>query len=124
MISRVSFVGLLGALAFTACATAVIRPDSRDARWASEKWPGTTVEDLARGRELFVMRCAGCHNLPEPVVKAPEEWAAIVEEMAPGARLAPGDRDLVTRYLGAASTRLREGRPAPGAPLAHLGSGK
>lgn len=89
-----------------ACATAVIRPDARDAQWASAKWPGTTVGDLDRGRETFVGRCGGCHNLPEPNVKTPEEWSRVLDEMAARSKLTPDEKDLVLRYLSAASQRL------------------
>jgi mono/diheme cytochrome c family protein len=106
------------ALGVSACATAVIRPDAGDAHWASERWPGTTVEDLARGREVFVGRCAGCHTLPRPDVKTTEEWAGVVAEMAPGARLSSEDRDLVLRYLSAASAHLRRAGASPGASAA------
>ncbi len=104
---RVVGAGL--ALALGACATGVVRPDARDAHWAAERWPGTTVEDLSRGRELFVLRCAGCHNLPAPAAKTPDEWASVVDEMGPGAKLGPSDRELVLRYLSAASERLHHG---------------
>lgn len=83
-----------------------MRPDARDAAWASRKWPGTTVTELDRGREVFVSRCSGCHNLPAPNVKTPDQWAAVVGEMAEGARLSMDERDLVLRYLSAASVRL------------------
>jgi hypothetical protein len=97
---------VLASLTVVSCTTGVIRPDARDAHWASQQWPGTTVDDLSRGRDLFVLRCAGCHNLPQPVAKTPEEWAGVVEEMGPGAKLGPAERELVLRYLSAASERL------------------
>lgn len=97
---------VLTSLLVASCATAVIRPDARDVHWASQRWPGTTVDDLSRGRELFVLRCAGCHNLPEPASKTPEQWADVVEEMGSRAKLDRGDQELVLRYLSAASERL------------------
>lgn len=100
---------LLTALGVAACATAVVHPSARDASWASEKWPGTTVDDLEHGRTVFVSRCAGCHNLPRPDAKTADEWASVVGEMAAGARLSAADQDLVLRYLSATSERLRHG---------------
>lgn len=98
----------LGVLAL-GCSTVVVHPSARDARWASEKWPGTTVAELEEGRSVFVARCAGCHNLPNPGSKSPEEWGNVVGEMATGARLTAADQDLVLRYLSVASERLRQG---------------
>jgi mono/diheme cytochrome c family protein len=95
--------------AAVACSPAVVHPDARDASWASGKWPGTTVDDLEQGRTVFVSRCAGCHNLPLPDSKSPDEWATVVGDMATGARLSAADQDLVLRYLSATSERLRHG---------------
>jgi len=100
-------VSLAGLLLGVACGSAVPRPDAADALWASGRWPGTTVSDLEKGRELFVARCAGCHNLPLPASKTPDEWLGVVDEMATVARLSAADRDAVARYLGAASERSR-----------------
>jgi hypothetical protein len=104
-----SRTALVAGFVAAACSPAVAHPDARDASWASEKWPGTTVDDLERGRAVFVSRCAGCHNLPLPDSKSPEEWATVVGDMATGARLSPADQDLVLRYLSASSERLRHG---------------
>lgn len=97
------------ALALWGCASVVVHPSGRDASWASQKWPGTTVADLEQGRTVFVSHCAGCHNLPSPGSKTPDEWASVVGEMAAGARLDAADQDLVLRYLSAVSDRLRQG---------------
>lgn len=94
---------------FVACGGVVAHPSARDASWAASKWPGTTVDDLEHGRSVFVSRCAGCHNLPRPDAKTPDEWASVVPEMAQGARLSAADQDLVLRYLSAASAHLRHG---------------
>jgi cytochrome c5 len=100
---------LVGAAGVAACTTAVVRPEAGDARWAQEKWPGTTVSDLEHGRSVFVSRCAGCHNLPRPDAKSPDDWAGVLDEMASRAKVTPADKDLVLRYLSAASERLRRG---------------
>lgn len=105
-LSRTAFAAGFAAIA---CSPAVVHPVARDATWASEKWPGTTVDDLEHGRAVFVSRCAGCHNLPLPDSKSPEEWATVVGDMATGARLSAADQDLVLRYLSATSERLRHG---------------
>jgi hypothetical protein len=91
-----------------ACTAAAVPPvASADARWASERWPGTTVAELSKGRDVVVSRCSACHALPRPEVKSPDEWATVLDEMAARAKLSSGDRDLALRYLSAASQRLR-----------------
>ena len=104
-----SHIAFAAALVVFACSPAVVHPNARDASWASEKWPGTTVAELEQGRTVFVTRCAGCHNLPLPDSKSSEEWATVVGDMATGARLSAADQDLVLRYLSATSERLRHG---------------
>src|ERR1041385_5919286 len=104
-----SGAAFVAGFALIACTTVVVHPGPRDATWASEKWPGTTIADLEHGRDVFVSRCSGCHDLPSPGAKKPDEWASVVGEMASGARLSASDQDLVLRYLSAASERLHEG---------------
>jgi cytochrome c5 len=101
--------GVLTAAVLSACVAPIIEPDAKDARWAATRWPGTSLDDLKGGRRLFVARCASCHELPVPNVKTPDEWASVIDEMAPRAHLTPGDRDQVLRYLSAASERVRKG---------------
>lgn len=78
-----------------------------DEKWASQRWPGTTMSDLSRGHDVFVSRCSSCHGLPRPELKSPDEWDHVLDEMASRAKLSEGDRTLVNRYLSAASQRLR-----------------
>ena len=78
-----------------------------DEKWASERWPGTTMSDLARGHDVFVSRCSSCHSLPRPEIKSPDEWDGVLDEMAARAKLSTQDRTLVNRYLSSASQRLR-----------------
>jgi hypothetical protein len=78
-----------------------------DEKWASERWPGTTMSDLARGHDVFVSRCSSCHSLPRPEIKSPDEWDGVLDEMGARAKLSPSERALVNRYLSAASQRLR-----------------
>lgn len=110
MVNRAKhFWASIAGMAFAACTSVVVHPSARDASWASEKWPGTTVDDLERGRSVFVARCAGCHDLPSPAAKPADEWATVVGEMAAGAHLTAPEQDLVLRYLSSASERLRRG---------------
>jgi hypothetical protein len=86
-----------------------------DQKWANERWPGTTMSDLAQGHDVFVARCSSCHSLPRPDIKSPEEWDGVLAEMGARAKLSPLDRELVNRYLSAASQRLRSRGTATGA---------
>jgi hypothetical protein len=50
-----------------------------------------------------VARCSGCHPLHRPDTQPAARWATLVDKMAPRARLSDSERDLVLRYLTAAS---------------------
>jgi cytochrome c5 len=82
---------------------AVPRPTDAHLARARERWPDTTRASLERGRELYVARCSGCHPLHPPDSQPAARWAQLVDEMAPRARLKPDERELVLRYLTAAS---------------------
>lgn len=101
-----AIVALVGA-GVIGCSAALDHPTPRDAEWASREWPGTTIEDLAHGRTLYVDRCSGCHNLHLPAEHTPDEWKGYVAYMVADARLTPGEQTAITRYLVATSARTR-----------------
>ena len=80
-----------------------------DAARASQRWPGTTVAELAHGRELYVNHCASCHKLYRPGEHPADKWRALVGEMTERAKLPPADAETIVRYLIAAA----ESPPAP-----------
>lgn len=85
--------------------SAVPRPTEAHLARARERWPDTTRASLERGRELYVARCSGCHPLHPPATQPAARWATVLDQMAPRARLSAEERDLVLRYLTAASER-------------------
>lgn len=90
---------------------AVPRPTDAHVARARTRWPDTTRASLERGRELYVARCSGCHPLHPPSTQAPARWAALLDQMAPRARLTASERDLVLRYLTVASETERGAAP-------------
>ncbi len=90
-----------------ACSAALDHPTPQDAEWAQREWPGTTVQDLARGRALYVDKCSSCHNLHLPSEYAPEEWEGYVAYMVTEAKITPAEQAAIARYLAAASARSR-----------------
>lgn len=98
--SRAS-LGVLALAALTAvgCAAALRQPTAQDVRQASTRWPGTTLEDLHRGRSLYVRRCSGCHTLYLPSAYEAELWPALVDSMAVKARLDRAQQADITRFV-------------------------
>ena len=89
------------------CAAALDHPTHQDVDWASERWGETSLAELQHGRELYVEKCAGCHNLPLPAQYSPEEWEGYVEYMTADAKLTKDEQIAITRFVTAASARAR-----------------
>jgi cytochrome c5 len=102
LLATLSLASGLGVTA--ACAAALRHPAPQDAVLVAPQWPGTTLEDLERGRGLYVRRCSGCHNLILPGAHPPGDWPRLVDEMATKGRLRPGERDDVVRFLVAVAS--------------------
>ena len=94
---RAAVVALLLA---AACARTVMPSATpADADAASRRWPGTTVADLAAGRDLYIARCTGCHQPVPPDQVAPADWPAHIAEMKQRSHLDESQASLVERYL-------------------------
>jgi hypothetical protein len=105
--SRAGLVIATAIAVVLACSAALDHPTAEDAEWASREWPGTTVQDLAHGRALYVDKCSGCHNLHLPAEHTPEEWKGYVAYMTADAKITPQEAQAISRYLAAASARDR-----------------
>jgi hypothetical protein len=90
-----------------ACSAALDHPTPQDAEWAQREWPGTTVQNLAAGRALYVDKCSGCHNLHLPAEHTPEEWRGYVAYMTADAKITSQQATQISRYLAAVSARDR-----------------
>jgi mono/diheme cytochrome c family protein len=97
------------ASALAGCAAQLPLLGEADAARASQRWPGTTVADLQRGRELYVNHCSSCHTLYRPQDLPADKWRTLVGEMQVRAKLAPEQAETISRYLVAAA----EAPPAP-----------
>ena len=89
------------------CAGRIPPPTEADALRASVQWPGTTVQALAHGRQLYIEHCSGCHALYRPEQKPPEAWPKIVKEMTGRARLTEAKVEEISRYLMVAAAAPR-----------------
>jgi len=89
--------------ALAGCATALPEPSVADASRAGRLWPGTTVNDLHRGKQRYAQACSSCHGLIDPHQFPSSRWPTMVKEMSGKLHLSPADVDDVTRYLVVAS---------------------
>lgn len=101
----------LAALALTAlgCGSSFARPTSAEVVALRPIDPGVELADLERGRELYLGKCASCHQLHEPQLFAPEAWPDKVHAMQREGRVHLSDPEALDmiRYLRAASLVAR-----------------
>ena len=81
------------------CAGQLPSPTPADVNRAAQSWPGTTLADLHMGRQLYIERCSGCHNLYVPSALSADTWPDKVYEMKGRAQLTPAEAEAVIRYL-------------------------
>lgn len=98
---------LVSLLLAAACAAGVPEPTAVDEERARSRWPDATLAELARGRSLYVEKCAGCHALKSPHELSAEQWSHEVDEMrqSQGVRLSEPEATAIVRYLSTLSAR-------------------
>jgi cytochrome c5 len=104
---RLAIVLVSTVLVAAACAASLRHPSARDVEVVAPAHPGTTLADLERGRAVYVRRCSSCHALVLPTAHPPAKWPGLVDGMAAKARLAPGEREDVVRFLVAVASDRR-----------------
>lgn len=60
---------------------------------------GVSKEQLATGAELYSARCGKCHDLPTITDFSAKEWQAIMDRMAPKAKLTDEEKNWVLAYV-------------------------
>jgi mono/diheme cytochrome c family protein len=93
------------AMLLAACAAQLAPPTAEDAARAQLRWPGTTIDELARGRALYVEHCSGCHRIYRPDAYPADRWPKLVGDMAERSKLDAAQADQVVRYLVTTSRR-------------------
>ena len=69
---------------------------------ATAKDASFSAERAEKGRELFVRRCADCHNHPDLTAREPAQWPHILDRMARKADLSHADADAILSFILAA----------------------
>ena len=96
-------------LSVVACgASATPAPVQADVARIENRFPGTTLAELEKGRSVYLSRCTSCHAPVAPRSISAERWPHEVREMSERARLGE-DESLVVRYLVAQALRAEPG---------------
>lgn len=92
--------GILGCMyILVSCATALPIPTRVHAEWAAQRWPETDTTALQHGRDLYIRKCSGCHNLYTPTSYTEQEWVKEVAAMQKKAKITDEQREIILRYL-------------------------
>ena len=98
-----------GVLVLCGCEDATPRVTPAFVTAAKAQDPQADPLQLARGRELYVVRCGACHDLPSPMSQAPGAWPKVLATMARRSHLTHADQRDILRYVLA----VPAGRNAP-----------
>jgi hypothetical protein len=90
---RTLFFTLLVSLVFSSCTSELWVPTEADAT------PKVSFEELQKGRRKYVEKCSSCHSLYLPEKYSPAQWRIIVDDMEDEAKMNPGEKDLIVKYL-------------------------
>jgi hypothetical protein len=96
---------LLSSVLLGGCVSAIPLPTEQDTEVGLRTYPGLTTEELARGRKLYVAKCAGCHTLFLPSDRPAAAWPMLVEQMSERASLTGSERGSIERYLATIARR-------------------
>jgi cytochrome c5 len=90
-----------------ACTSALPEPTSAHVALAQQAQPGTSLEDLQRGRTLYLRRCGNCHALRDPSAYNADEWRSQVERMEKvhKVHLTSAEETDILRYLDVTSAK-------------------
>lgn len=79
---------------FLACAPALYIPTADQAAEA-----GITLEELQRGRQLYIDNCGSCHMLYLPKQFTAEHWKNEIDSMRTRVSITEREKQLIVDYL-------------------------
>jgi predicted small lipoprotein YifL len=75
------------------CTSALYFPDQNNVT------PGSNLDDLKAGRQLYVNKCGSCHSLFLPEKYSTEQWPALVDKMEIKSNICSEEKSLILNYL-------------------------
>lgn len=86
-------ISLLVIVTLVACKSALYIPDTQNVA------KNANIDELVKGRALYVANCSSCHALylPEKFTKA--EWIKSIDQMAPKAKITDQEKQLILAYV-------------------------
>lgn len=61
--------------------------------------PNAKLEEVKKGRELYIGKCASCHALVQPEKYDAAKWDSLVNRMGKRAKLEKSEKELILKYV-------------------------
>lgn len=87
------------AILLTGCISSIPIVSEIDVSKAQMQWNGVTLEQLRSDRELYIVKCSGCHSLYKPDQFSDTEWNSILPTMNIKSKLSSVESEQIKRYL-------------------------
>jgi len=91
---------ILFAAGCLSCMSTLYIPSQKDALTLN-----ISLEKLQQGRQLYINKCAGCHNLYLPSGYTSKEWAPIMDKMQSPGKIDDVEKELIMNYLNSGSKK-------------------
>lgn len=85
---------LSATIGLVSCISALYIPTQNDALSQN-----TSLEKLRQGRELYMTKCGGCHNLYLPSSYNSNAWESLLNEMQKRTRIDDSQKKQIAKYL-------------------------
>jgi hypothetical protein len=92
-INKSAFLFIISVIFIFSCGTALYLPSTENVL------PNTNIEDLQKGRKLYINNCGSCHSLILPDKYNTEQWQFWVSKMEPKTKINSEDSELILKYL-------------------------
>ncbi len=87
------------AILLAGCISSIPIVSEIDVSKAQVQWSGVTLEQLRSDRELYIIKCSGCHSLYKPDQYSDAEWNSILPKMNIKSKLNSVESEQIKRYL-------------------------
>ncbi len=81
------------------CAATLPNPTSEDIESFRTIDPSITIETVRNARDVYVVKCSGCHSLYLPSSYRPEQWPKILEDMGMKAKTSTEENEKILFYV-------------------------
>jgi mono/diheme cytochrome c family protein len=81
-------------ISLTACVASLYMPTENDA-----KKYNISLDELQKGRKLYIRSCSSCHNLHLPSAYSNHEWWKHLNKMQQRAKIDDAQKELIAKYL-------------------------